>query len=173
MSCYNPYEYVRQQGMNTMDMQNMGGFQMPMGGQQQGQFGQTPMGAQQGQFGQMPIMPMMPMQPMGQMGQMGQMMPIADPTGTTSGSMPTTIGSMPLQTLAEDPVMDTEYTQGWLRTQIGKRVKIEFLIGTNMLVDREGTLVDVGISYVIINEVETDDLLLCDIYSIKFVRVYF
>ncbi len=71
------------------------------------------------------------------------------------------------------PVFDVEYTQGYLSTQIGKRVKVEFLIGTNMLVDREGTLVDVGISYIIIREVDTDDLLLCDIYSIKFVRFYF
>ncbi len=69
-------------------------------------------------------------------------------------------------------VLDTGYTQGYLKSQIGSKVKIEFLIGTNMLVDREGTLVDVGISYVIIIETETDDLLLCDIYSIKFVRFY-
>ena len=75
--------------------------------------------------------------------------------------------------LPTTPVLDIEYTQGYLKTQIGKRVKVEFLIGTNMLIDREGTLVDVGISYIIINEVETDDLLLCDIYSIKFVRFYF
>lgn len=96
--------------------------------------------------------------------------------GTTSGAMPTGVASIPLGAIdqfGETPVMDTEYTQGYLRTQIGKRVKVEFLIGTNMLVDREGTLVDVGISYIIINEVETDDLLLCDIYSIKFVRFYF
>jgi hypothetical protein len=94
--------------------------------------------------------------------------------GTTSGSMPTNIGSIPIPTMpiAETPVTDIQYTQGWLTTQIGQRVKIEFLIGTNMLIDREGTLLEVGISYVIINEVETDDLLLCDIYSIKFVRVY-
>jgi len=99
-------------------------------------------------------------------------MPTGFPLGTTTGDMPTNIASIPPQ-MAEDPVMDTDYTQGYLRTQIGKRVKVEFLIGTNMLVDREGTLVDVGISYIIINEVETDDLLLCDIYSIKFVRFYF
>lgn len=68
---------------------------------------------------------------------------------------------------------DINYTQGYLKTKIGARVKIEFLIGTNMLIDREGTLTDVGISYVIIREVETDDLLLCDIYSIKFVRFYY
>lgn len=75
--------------------------------------------------------------------------------------------------LPTTPVLDIVYTQGYLKTQIGRRVKVEFLIGTNMLVDREGTLMDVGISYIIIQEVDTDDLLLCDIYSIKFVRFYF
>jgi len=65
------------------------------------------------------------------------------------------------------------YTPAYLRTQIGRYVKIEFLIGTNMLVDREGTLVAVGASYVILQEAETDDLLLCDIYSIKFVKIYY
>jgi hypothetical protein len=68
---------------------------------------------------------------------------------------------------------DILYTQGYMRTQIGRYVKIEFLIGTNMLIDREGTLKDVGISYVIIQEPETDDLLLCDIYSIKFVKFFY
>ncbi|HOE57559.1 MAG TPA: hypothetical protein PLL98_08690 [Bacillota bacterium] len=75
--------------------------------------------------------------------------------------------------LPTTPVLDIEYTQGYLKSQIGKRVKVEFLIGTNMLIDREGTLVDVGISYIIIREAETDDLILCDIYSIKFVKFYF
>jgi hypothetical protein len=42
-----------------------------------------------------------------------------------------------------------------------------------MFVDREGYLVDVGIDYLIINEINTDDLLLCDMYSIKFVKIYF
>jgi hypothetical protein len=68
---------------------------------------------------------------------------------------------------------DVSYTQGYLKTQIGRYVKIEFLIGTNMLIDREGTLVDVGISYVILREPETDDLVLCDIYSIKFVKIFY
>ena len=68
---------------------------------------------------------------------------------------------------------DIRYTQGYLRTQIGRYVKIEFLIGTNMMIDREGVLKDVGIDYVILQEPETDDLVLCDIYSIKFVRFYY
>jgi len=176
-----PYEYFRPQHMNQMNMNQMDpmqdtGYQMPYGMQ-----GQQPL------YNQMPTMPMQPIQPMVPMGTplgtaagapmgttMGATMEGIPVPGTTSGMMPTNIGSIPLamDNQGQDPVMDTEYTQGWLRTQIGKRVKIEFLIGTNMLVDREGTLLDVGISYVIINEVETDDLLLCDIYSIKFVRVY-
>ncbi len=65
------------------------------------------------------------------------------------------------------------YTPGFLRTQIGRSVRVEFLIGTNQLVDRFGVLAGVGASYILIAEAETDDILLCDIYSIKFVRFYF
>jgi hypothetical protein len=65
------------------------------------------------------------------------------------------------------------YTPGYLRTQLGRRVKVEFLIGTNLFVDREGILVAVGATYIIIQEAETDDLLLCDMFSIKFVKFYY
>jgi hypothetical protein len=68
---------------------------------------------------------------------------------------------------------DTNFTQGFLQTQIGRHVKVEFLLGTNMFVDREGVLVKVGTDYIIIQETETDDYLLCDIYSIKFIRFYY
>jgi len=69
----------------------------------------------------------------------------------------------------ENVYTDPLYTQGYLAENIGKYIKIEFLIGTNMLVDREGILKEVGISYIVIQQPRTDDLLLCDIYSIKFV----
>lgn len=68
---------------------------------------------------------------------------------------------------------DINFTQGFLQTQIGRHVKVEFLVGTNMLIDREGDLVRVGTDYIIIQETETDDYLLCDIYSIKFIRFYY
>lgn len=67
---------------------------------------------------------------------------------------------------------DINYNQGWLRTQIGQRVLVTFLLGTNSLQDRAGTLIGVGISYILLREAETDDVLMADIYSIKFVRVY-
>lgn len=66
-----------------------------------------------------------------------------------------------------------QYLQGYLRTIIGRYVRIDFIVGTNMFVDREGTLLDVGIDHVVLREPETDDLLICDLYSIKFVKVYF
>lgn len=67
---------------------------------------------------------------------------------------------------------DIGYTQAYLKTQIGKKVRIEFLIGTNIVTDRTGILMDVGISYLIIEPEGTDDRMLCDIYSIKFVTFF-
>lgn len=64
------------------------------------------------------------------------------------------------------------YMQGYLNTRIGAKVKIDFLLGTSLFVDREGTLEEVGISYVVIRDSETGNLLMGDIYSIKFVRFY-
>lgn len=67
---------------------------------------------------------------------------------------------------------DINYTQGYLQTKIGRYVKIDFLIGTNLFIDREGILEKVGISYVVIRESGTGNELMCDIYSIKFVEIF-
>lgn len=156
----NPYDHFRQQNMNNLNQNQMDSMQ--------------DMGYQQPYYNQMPTMPMEPIQPKVPMGTVTGATDNIPVYGTTSGSMPTNIGSIPISSmqLAEPPIMDTEYTQGYLKTQIGKKIKADFLIGTNIIQDREGTLLDVGISYIIIREVETDDKLLCDIYSIKFVRFY-
>ena len=142
--------------------------QTPAGAGGQSQFGQTPEAGTS--FGYPMAPQIFPMQQ--QMGgqQMDQQMPQMQQTVQTpmTGAAPVDFDSLP-----QTPVLDIDYTQGYLKTQIGRHVKVEFLIGTNMMIDREGTLTDVGISYIIIREVETDDLLLCDIYSIKFVRFYY
>ena len=70
-------------------------------------------------------------------------------------------------------LQDTSYIPGFLRTQIGKTIRVEFLIGTNApLVDRTGVLVRVGTNYILLRPPESDDLLMADLYSIKFVTVY-
>lgn len=51
-------------------------------------------------------------------------------------------------------------------------MRISFLLGTNTFQDRTGTLLEVGISYVVIQDIDTNTQTLCDIYSIKFVTFY-
>ena len=63
------------------------------------------------------------------------------------------------------------YTPAFLREQIGKLMRVEFLIGTNNLTDRIGILEDVGASYILLRSIESDNLIFCDIYSIKFVTI--
>ena len=62
---------------------------------------------------------------------------------------------------------------GFLREQIGKLMRVEFLIGTNNLVDRIGILQDVGASYILLRSFENDSLVYCDISSIKFIKPIF
>lgn len=63
------------------------------------------------------------------------------------------------------------YTPGFLRNYIGKLVKVEFLIGTSGLQDRIGILLEVGASYIVLRSVQDNNLLYCDIFSIKFVTI--
>ena len=63
------------------------------------------------------------------------------------------------------------YTPAFLREQIGKLMRVEFLIGTNNLVDRIGILEDVGASYILLRALESDTITYCDIYSIKFITI--
>ena len=63
------------------------------------------------------------------------------------------------------------YTPAFLREQIGKLMRVEFLIGTNNLVDRIGILEDVGASYILLSSFENDSLVYCDIYAIKFITI--
>ncbi|HEY5585343.1 MAG TPA: hypothetical protein VIK78_12755 [Ruminiclostridium sp.] len=67
----------------------------------------------------------------------------------------------------------TEYLNGYLRTKIGEKVKVDFLIGTGTLVDKFGTLLSVGANYITIRQAETDDIVVCDFYTIKFITFYY
>lgn len=63
------------------------------------------------------------------------------------------------------------YTPAFLRQQIGRLMRVEFLIGTNNMVDRIGILEDVGASYILLRSFENDSLVYCDIYAIKFITI--
>lgn len=107
--------------------------------------------------------------------QMTQMpaLPSSMPTGPSTGLIPMVVPSDIGGSLASPTMESTQYIPGFLKTQIGKRVRIEFLIGTNApLVDRTGTLLGVGASYILIRPTDSDDLELCDLFAIKFVTFY-
>ena len=63
------------------------------------------------------------------------------------------------------------YTPAFLREQIGKLMRVEFLIGTNNLTDRIGILEDVGASYILLRSIESYNIVYCDNYSIKFIKI--
>lgn len=65
-----------------------------------------------------------------------------------------------------------QYLNGFLRMQVGSRIKAEFLVGTNTYLDKSGKLVAVGANYIVLQEAMTDDLLVCDFFNIKFVTIY-
>ena len=83
---------------------------------------------------------------------------VTDPVVGTRQSMPE---------ILTNPI----YTPAFLREQIGKLMRIEFLIGTNNLVDRIGILDQVGASYIVLRSFENDSLVYCDIYAIKFITI--
>lgn len=87
------------------------------------------------------------------------------PTGQLSPITPTT--QPPAMTLES-----TQYLNGALRTLIGRKVTVNFLIGTNTFVDKSGTLIAVGANYIVLKEIVTGNITFCDYYTIKFVTVY-
>ncbi len=91
------------------------------------------------------------------------------PPGAT-GTSPSGMLSQPNSSLPGDSL---EYLNGFMRSQIGRTVRVDFLIGTNTLVDKTGVLLGVGSNYILLNEVQTDDLLACDFYNIKFIHFYY
>ncbi|NLV35384.1 MAG: hypothetical protein GXY17_01750 [Clostridiaceae bacterium] len=89
----------------------------------------------------------------------------AVPTGPMQGVVANHTPQVPVT--VENPL----FTPGFLRTQIGRRLRVEFLIGTNLLTDRTGTLLGVGASYILLRPIDSDDIMMCDIYSIKFATI--
>ena len=64
------------------------------------------------------------------------------------------------------------YPGSWqqvLRNNEGQYCIIDFLIGTENLVRKEGILYDVGGSFIVLYEPRSGNYVVCDLYAIKFV----
>ena len=62
---------------------------------------------------------------------------------------------------------------GFCVRRLAGQYRLNFLVGTNNMVTRSGILLAVGANFILINEAETDDILACDFYNIKFIRFYY
>lgn len=62
--------------------------------------------------------------------------------------------------------------QAILSNNIGEYVLIEFIIGTESLVRKQGLLYSVGTSYVTLFDDVNNNYIVCDIFSIKFVYFF-
>lgn len=110
--------------------------------------------------------------PMYPLPEIGTTFPTGIPTGPSYAPMPGIPSLPPAMQQPPETITNILFTPGYLKTQIGRKVRMEFLIGTNGMTDRIGTLVGVGTSYVLLRLEETDDIMLGDIYSIKFATFY-
>ena len=64
-------------------------------------------------------------------------------------------------------------TQQILAQNIGEYVVIEFLIGTEMIMRKQGILYFVGTSYVTLYDDKNNNFIVCDIFSVKFIYFYY
>ena len=119
--------------------------------------------------------------------------PISDITGTnilSTGDLdqintfPMIFPNSPVFRVPANPLLPEEYSEfldynslqylnGFFRTQIGRYVRVQQLVGSNTLEDHEGFLIGVGINYIILQDYANGNLRVLDIYGIKSMYVYY
>lgn len=84
-----------------------------------------------------------------------------------------TQGGIMIPEIQQGPPPSTEkgYIPNYLASNIGKNVRAEFIVGTNQYVDKTGVLIEVGINYFVLLDVNSRAHIMCDLYSVKFVTV--
>lgn len=66
-----------------------------------------------------------------------------------------------------------QYLNGIYRTQIGRYVRVQQLVGSDTLEEHVGFLIGVGINYIILQEHSNKNIRILDIYGIKSMYVYY
>lgn len=101
-----------------------------------------------------------------------------------SSEFPQVLPNNPTFTVPANPLLPDEYSEvldynslqylnGIFRTQIGKFVRVQQLIGSNTTQDFDGFLIGVGINYIILQEYANQDIRILDIYGIKQMYVFY
>lgn len=79
--------------------------------------------------------------------------------------------NVPPQQNFDTPAMQGSLQQA-LSENLGQFVVVEFLMGTNAMVQKSGILYSVGTSVVTLYDETTQTFVVCDIFSVKFVTFY-
>jgi hypothetical protein len=69
------------------------------------------------------------------------------------------------------PVADVGYVPYYLASNIGKNVRAEFAISGALYVDKTGKLIEVGVNYFVLEDINSRANIMCDLYSVKFVTI--
>ena len=109
-------------------------------------------------------------QNMNNMGNMNNMSVFPSPE-MRSGT-PTAISIYSDESMMPETMTNTAYIPAYLRHQIGRWMRVEFLVG-NIIEEKVGQLLDVGASYLILKMLEPSTTMLCDLYSIKFITIIY
>lgn len=97
-------------------------------------------------------------------------------TNITPGAPSFNVPSNPLLPPGYQETLDynsLQYANGFYRTQIGRYVRVDQLLGSNNITTQEGFLIGVGYNYIILQEGFTNNILVVDIYSIKNMYIYY
>ena len=98
-----------------------------------------------------------------------QQLPITD---STQGTFPPGSNSLNGSQSDLDLLIDSNYNgslQHMLSQNTGRRIIVDFLVGTSNLIRKEGILYLVGLSYIVIFDDKANIYTVCNLYSIEFV----
>lgn len=97
------------------------------------------------------------------------------PSGTTENPS-VVLPQSPLSPSGYQEELDNSALQsfnGFLRTQIGRYVRIQQLVTSDRTEDRLGFLVGVGSNFVILQDITTGNIMVIDIFSIRLTYIYY
>lgn len=97
---------------------------------------------------------------------------------------PIVLPNSPTFKVPNNPLLPPEYSEvldynsvqfmnGILRTQIGRYVRVKYLMGSNIMEDYDGFLIGVGINYIILQNYADNNIQILDFFGIKSVYVFY
>ncbi|SMC92090.1 hypothetical protein [Papillibacter cinnamivorans] len=70
------------------------------------------------------------------------------------------------------PAAERGYIPYYLTQNIGRSVRAEFILGNSSYVDKSGILIEVGVNYFVLQDVNSRNNIMCDLYSVRFVTIF-